>query len=71
MPQAFLVERFQLKFHRENRDVPGLAIVVGKNGHSRRRHGKSFGDSGKPRQAVRWNESSGRRFSRRCGSNSG
>jgi uncharacterized protein (TIGR03435 family) len=32
MLQALLAERFQLKFHRENRDVPGFAMVVGKNG---------------------------------------
>ena len=32
MLQALLIERFQLKFHRENVDRPGYALVVGKNG---------------------------------------
>jgi uncharacterized protein (TIGR03435 family) len=32
MLQALLVERFQLKFHREDRDMPGFELVVGKNG---------------------------------------
>lgn len=32
MLQALLVERFQLKFHRENRDMPGFAMVIAKNG---------------------------------------
>jgi uncharacterized protein (TIGR03435 family) len=32
MLQALLIERFQMKFHRETKDVPGFALVVGKNG---------------------------------------
>jgi uncharacterized protein (TIGR03435 family) len=32
MLQRLLVERFNLKFHRENRDMPGYALVVVKNG---------------------------------------
>jgi uncharacterized protein (TIGR03435 family) len=32
MLQALLVERFQLKFHREDRDMQGFALVVAKNG---------------------------------------
>jgi uncharacterized protein (TIGR03435 family) len=32
MLQALLTERFQLKFHRESRDMPGFALVIGKNG---------------------------------------
>lgn len=32
MLQALLAERFQLKFHRENRDMPGFAMVAAKNG---------------------------------------
>jgi uncharacterized protein (TIGR03435 family) len=54
MLQTLLAERFQLKFHRENRDMPGFAMVVGKNG-PKLRDAKadvviaSFGDSGKPR----------------------
>jgi uncharacterized protein (TIGR03435 family) len=32
MLQALLAERFKLAFHRQARDVPGFAIVVGKNG---------------------------------------
>ncbi len=31
MLQALLADRFQLKFHRENRDMPGFAMVAGKN----------------------------------------
>jgi uncharacterized protein (TIGR03435 family) len=36
MLQALLAERFQLKFHRESRDMPGFGMVVGKNGHKLR-----------------------------------
>ena len=32
MMQALLAERFQLKVHREMRDLPGLALMVGKSG---------------------------------------
>jgi uncharacterized protein (TIGR03435 family) len=32
MLQTLLVDRFKIKFHRETRDVPGLALVVGKDG---------------------------------------
>jgi uncharacterized protein (TIGR03435 family) len=32
MLQTLLVDRFQLKFHRENKDMPGYALVVAKNG---------------------------------------
>ncbi len=32
MLQALLIERFQMKFHREEIETPGFAIVVGKNG---------------------------------------
>jgi len=32
MMQALLAERFHLKFHRETREMPGYALVVGKNG---------------------------------------
>ena len=32
MLQALLVDRFKLKFHRENVDVPGFGMVVAKNG---------------------------------------
>jgi len=32
MLQALLIERFQLKYHREEVDRPGFALVVGKNG---------------------------------------
>jgi uncharacterized protein (TIGR03435 family) len=32
MLQALLVERFQMKFHRDPIEVPGFAIVVAKNG---------------------------------------
>jgi uncharacterized protein (TIGR03435 family) len=53
MLQALLAERFQLKFHRENRDMAGFAIVIGKNG-PRLREAKGdevglFGNGGKPR----------------------
>jgi uncharacterized protein (TIGR03435 family) len=32
MLQALLAERFQLKVHRETREIPMYAVVVGKNG---------------------------------------
>jgi uncharacterized protein (TIGR03435 family) len=32
MLQTLLVDRFKIKFHRETRDVPGLVLVVGKDG---------------------------------------
>src|SRR5689334_8446709 len=32
MMQALLAERFRLQVHRESRELPGLALVVGKNG---------------------------------------
>jgi Protein of unknown function (DUF3738). len=32
MLQSLLVERFKLKFHREKKDLPVYALVVGKNG---------------------------------------
>jgi uncharacterized protein (TIGR03435 family) len=32
MLQALLTERFNLSVHRENRDVPGYALVVTKSG---------------------------------------
>jgi len=32
MLQALLVERFKLKFHREDKDMQGFALVVAKNG---------------------------------------
>ena len=57
MLQALLVDRFQLKLHRENRDMPGFAIVVGKNGNKLKEAKgddvvEIFGDSGKPRPGV-------------------
>lgn len=33
MLQALLAERFHLRFHREQRETPVYALVVGKNGH--------------------------------------
>lgn len=41
MLQALLIERFQLKFHRENEDHPGYALVVGKNGPKNLKPSKS------------------------------
>jgi uncharacterized protein (TIGR03435 family) len=32
MLQALLIDRFKLKFHREQKDVPGFALVIAKNG---------------------------------------
>jgi uncharacterized protein (TIGR03435 family) len=32
MLQTLLVDRFKLKFHRENQDVPGFGLVIAKNG---------------------------------------
>jgi uncharacterized protein (TIGR03435 family) len=54
MLQALLIERFQLKFHREIVDRPGYALVVGKNGPRNMKPSKaedvvtSFGDQFKP-----------------------
>jgi uncharacterized protein (TIGR03435 family) len=53
MLQALLIERFQLKFHRESKDMPGFELVVAKNG-SKLNDAKgddvsaSFSPSGKP-----------------------
>jgi uncharacterized protein (TIGR03435 family) len=54
MLQALLADRFKLKFHRENIDVPGFALVVAKNGPKLRGATgdelvTSFGASLKPR----------------------
>jgi len=53
MLQALLVDRFKLKFHRENVDMPGFGLVVAKNGpklqESKSDEGStSFGASLKP-----------------------
>jgi len=54
MLQTLLIERFQLKFHRETVDRPGYALVVGKNGVRNMTPSKaedvvtSFGDQFKP-----------------------
>jgi uncharacterized protein (TIGR03435 family) len=53
MLQALLTERFSLKFHREVKDMPGYALVVGKNGPKfKEAKGEevsmSFGPNGKP-----------------------
>ncbi len=55
MLQNLLVERFKLKFHREAKEAPGFALVVGKNG-PKLGVAKSqdsfldFGPEGKPRR---------------------
>lgn len=54
MLQALLIERFELKFHRETVDQPGFALVVGKNGTRNLKPSNaedvvtSFGDQFKP-----------------------
>lgn len=53
MLQNLLIERFQLKFHREEKQVAGFALVVGKDGskfkESTAEDGSfSFGDAFKP-----------------------
>jgi uncharacterized protein (TIGR03435 family) len=53
MLQALLTERFSLKFRREVKDMPGYALVVGKNGPKfKEAKGEeasmSFGPNGKP-----------------------
>jgi uncharacterized protein (TIGR03435 family) len=53
MLQALVIERFNLKFHRESKDLPGYALVVGKNGPKfKEAKGEgasvSFGPNGKP-----------------------
>jgi uncharacterized protein (TIGR03435 family) len=53
MLQALLVERFRMKFHRENKEESGYALVVGKNGSKLQaskgeESGMSFGSGGKP-----------------------
>jgi uncharacterized protein (TIGR03435 family) len=53
MLQALLEDRFNLKFHRENKDLPGFALVVAKNGPKLQaakgdESGMNFGPSGKP-----------------------
>src|SRR5215469_859375 len=60
MLQQLLIERFDLKFHRETVDRPGFALVVGKNGPRLKKTAASetsvsFGDQAKPdrRRPVR------------------
>jgi uncharacterized protein (TIGR03435 family) len=53
MLQGLLVQRFNLRFHRENRDMPGYALVVAKNGPKLAAargedSGFSWGEGGKP-----------------------
>jgi uncharacterized protein (TIGR03435 family) len=54
MLQGLLIERFHLKFHREDRDLPGYALLVAKNGPKlQAAKGEdvdaTFGDGDKPR----------------------
>jgi uncharacterized protein (TIGR03435 family) len=55
MLQALLDERFKLKFHRDNQEIPGFGLVVAKNG-PKLQEAKSddvvtnFGDALKPRE---------------------
>jgi uncharacterized protein (TIGR03435 family) len=56
MLQLLLADRFQLKFHRETKDMPGFALTVAKNGPTLQEStsdqgGMSFGPSGKPSQS--------------------
>ena len=44
MLQTLLAERFGLQAHRESRDVPGLALTVGKNGPKLEESGEGAGD---------------------------
>jgi len=53
MLQSLLADRFQLRFHRETKDMPGLALTVGKKGAKLRQTasadtGLSFGAQAKP-----------------------
>jgi uncharacterized protein (TIGR03435 family) len=58
MLQALLVERFQLKYRRENMDMPGFAMVVARNGPKLREAqgdevSMNFGDGKKPNPEER------------------
>lgn len=44
MLQTLLAERFKLEVHRESRPVPGLALVVGKNGPKLKESAEGAGD---------------------------
>jgi uncharacterized protein (TIGR03435 family) len=46
MVQALLTERFQLKFHRETRDIPVYVLTVAKGGHKMK--ARTDGDGGAP-----------------------
>jgi uncharacterized protein (TIGR03435 family) len=53
MLQNLLIERFQLKYHEESKDMPGFALIVAKNGPKLKEStsddaGVSFGPSFKP-----------------------
>ena len=57
MLQALIVDRFQLKFHREDKDLAGFALVVAKNGpklQPTKSETTSFslGPDGKPHSGV-------------------
>jgi uncharacterized protein (TIGR03435 family) len=54
MLRALLADRFQLKFHWENKDLPGFALVIAKNGPKLKAtksetSGMGLGPAGKPR----------------------
>lgn len=46
MVQALIAERFQLKFHRETREIPVYVLTVAKNGHKMK--ARTEGDGGAP-----------------------
>ena len=53
MLQSLLVERFKLKFHREKKDLPVYALVVGKNGPKLQKAEEGGAGGDKPMMMMR------------------
>jgi uncharacterized protein (TIGR03435 family) len=53
MLQSMLAERFKLKFHRETKELPVYALLVGKNGHKMKVSEFQPGSEGTPPEAPK------------------
>jgi uncharacterized protein (TIGR03435 family) len=60
MMQALLADRFRMKMHRENRDFPVYALVVGKGGLKIKESADAAGNTDTPQAGINVNVSGGR-----------